>query len=198
MLPPALYQLLGYPGTGKYTVARALVARLEAAGATARLIDNHYVANPIFGLLPVDGVTPLPPEVWARVRGVRAEVLATIEALSPPEWSFVFTNYWQDTESHAVALAHLEELAAKRGNLLVPVMLTVDRDELLRRVVRPDRAARLKLVDPEGALRCLDEQLLTPTTPASLTLDITDLSPTEAADRILDHTRAQADPRPHR
>ena len=44
--PPAIYQLLGYPGTGKYTVARALVDQLEAGGATVRLIDNHLVANP--------------------------------------------------------------------------------------------------------------------------------------------------------
>jgi len=82
--PAAIYQLLGYPGTGKYTVARALMRQLEHVRVEARLIDNQFIANTTFELVPVDGVAPLPPDVWERVRGVRNEILRRVEAPQPP------------------------------------------------------------------------------------------------------------------
>ena len=60
------------------------------------MLDNHHTSNVIFAALNVDGVTPLPPEVWDRVREVREALLRTIEELSPPDWSFVFTNVLTD------------------------------------------------------------------------------------------------------
>ena len=60
------------------------------------MVDNHHTSNVIFAGLNVDGVTPLPPEVWDRVREVREALLRTIEELSPPDWSFVFTNVLTD------------------------------------------------------------------------------------------------------
>lgn len=192
-MPPAVYQLLGYPGTGKYTVGRALVARLEELGATARLVDNHAISNLILGVVPTDGRTPPPPEVWERAGRVRVEVIAAIEQLSPPSWSFVFTNYWQDTEAHAIALARMEELARNRGSHFVPVVLTCDPDEVVRRVVRPERAERKKLIDPAGARACLAQDLLVPLSTTSLTVDVTSISPAEAAVLITEHTRSLAD-----
>jgi adenylylsulfate kinase-like enzyme len=42
---PAVYQLLGFPGTGKYTVAQAIVGQLADRGEPAALLDNHATAN---------------------------------------------------------------------------------------------------------------------------------------------------------
>jgi Mrp family chromosome partitioning ATPase len=87
-----LYLLAGLPGTGKYTIALALAALLSDQGQVVRVVDNHYLANPIFGLIDEDGVTPLPPDVRLRVRDVREAVTQTIEQISPRDWTVIFTH----------------------------------------------------------------------------------------------------------
>ena len=79
--------LVGFAGTGKLTIARAF-ARLVGA----KVVDNHWINNPIFGLIDSDGVTPLPDEVWAQVAKVREAVLETIATLAKPETNFVLTH----------------------------------------------------------------------------------------------------------
>ena len=71
-------QLLGYPGTGKYTVAKELVRAMEADGRPARLLDNHASGNLILSLVP----TPthgIPDAVMDRIIEVRDAVLTTLE-----------------------------------------------------------------------------------------------------------------------
>src|SRR3954468_10185542 len=89
---PAIVHLVGFPGAGKYTVAKALVRAGADSGQHYVLIDNHYTTNVIFGVMEVDGIRPVPPTVWARVDGAREAVFKAIVEFSPPEWSFVFTN----------------------------------------------------------------------------------------------------------
>ena len=52
--------LLGFAGTGKLTIARAF-----ARSVGAEVVDNHWINNPIFGLIDADGVSPLPDAVWS-------------------------------------------------------------------------------------------------------------------------------------
>src|ERR1700694_1840264 len=78
--------LIGFAGTGKYTIGRELCERTGA-----KLIDNHLINNPGFTVVNADGVTPLPAKVWDRVKEIRATVYRAIRELSPPEMSFVFT-----------------------------------------------------------------------------------------------------------
>ena len=87
-----VYLLVGLAGVGKYTIALALERSLGARGDEVRLVDNHYTCNPIFGLIAQDGITPLPPTVLDRVGEIRETVARTIEAVSPTDWSFIFTH----------------------------------------------------------------------------------------------------------
>jgi len=116
--------------------------------------------------------------------------MATIEQFTPPSWSLVFTNHWVDVEPATAGLAEVVALAERRGSAFVPVLLTCDPDEILRRVVRPERAARHKLVDPAGARALLAERLLRP--PGTLALDVTDLAPADAAARIVAYAATEA------
>lgn len=50
--------LLGFPGVGKLTIAREL-----GMARPARVIDNHWINNPILGLLADDGRSKLPEAV---------------------------------------------------------------------------------------------------------------------------------------
>jgi hypothetical protein len=58
-LENTLFYLIGFAGVSKYTVAKAL-----AALTGARVVDNHTINNPIFGLIEQEGVKPLPPEIF--------------------------------------------------------------------------------------------------------------------------------------
>ena len=177
-----IYHLIGPPAVGKYTIGKELAAR-----SGARLVDNHSVANVLFNLLDQDGVTPLPDAIWPLVGQVRAAVIETLLTVSPPDLSFVFTNFMrgEDEREYAVFL-EMVAVAEARQSVFVPVLLRCDPDEIVRRIVGDDRKQRLKLVDPVlGRRFATDVPLFRTDHPNALELDVTGISPTAAVDTIL-------------
>jgi adenylate kinase family enzyme len=180
----AVVQLLGYPGTGKYTVARELVRQMEAAGRSSRLLDNHASANLVLSLVPTP-TSGIPDDVMDRIVQVREAVLATLETLTPRDWSIVFTNFPPDA-ARARALDRHRELAERRGSSFLPVLLECDPDEVLRRVVDAERAERHKLVDPARMAEILADPVPLPPWDRVHRLDVTSRPPAEAARAILE------------
>jgi hypothetical protein len=115
---------------------------------------------------------------------MNAVVLKTIEQLSPHQWSFVFTHHLVDEHANRKYFNRLEVLAASREAAFVPVTLTCEPEELLRRVVQPERRGR-KLVDPERARAYLSQAMLRPDSDNAMTLDVTSLAPADAAAAII-------------
>ena len=188
-MKPTIIHLIGPPGVGKYTIGKE-VARLTGA----RLVDNHAIANVIFNLIEVDGVTPLPREVWTYVGAVRRAMLDTLMNLSPRHLSFVFTNFIRGDDP--VEYAVFEEFVAVaevRGSTYVPVALSCDTPELLTRIVRQDRSDRMKLVDPVLGRKYKEETapFATPH-PNFLRLDVTAIPPAESARRIVEWAESRS------
>jgi hypothetical protein len=184
---PAIFHLLGLPGVGKFTIASRLVDTLDAAGETARLIDNHLTADAVVCLVP----EPFPGgrmdlDVLEGVGRVREVVFDLIERISPPSWSFVLTNFVAPHDSLA-GFSRIRQLAERRQSTYVPVHLECDVEEGLRRVVRPDRAVRSKLRDAQLARELYDRGPLIPEWPDLFRLDVTRLAPEESAARIIGH-----------
>ncbi len=76
-------------------------------------------------------------------------------------------------------------MAHLRGSLFVPVRLLITEKEHLKRMVRPERRARWKSIDP---LDVYDKTpLLTITHPNFLELDVSDLSAHDVAKVIMNH-----------
>lgn len=187
-MTPAIFLLFGYPATGKRTIARELDRLIRDRGGESRLVDNHYVNNPVFNLIQADGITPLPRAAWARVAEVRNALAETIETLSPRDWSFIFTNHLVDEEEDREWFGRLEQIARARGNRFVPVRLLCELEELVQRVQAPDRPGLKKLIDPDWLRQHYGQpEVFDPGHPAMLTLDVTDLVPEEAAHEILEH-----------
>lgn len=176
--------LIGFAGTGKYTIARELC---KLTGA--KLIDNHLINNPVFSVVDQDGIKPLDEGVWDKVKAVRAIVYESIRELSPPQMSFVFTiELFESSPGDQRAFIDLKELAAARRGLFVPVRLICEVEELCRRIVDPARAQKLKLRNPEAARRkAARETVLDSTHPQALTIDVTSKTPSETAEIILRH-----------
>jgi hypothetical protein len=175
---PAIILVLGYPGTGKFTVAKGLVSALSTGEAPIKLIDNHVAANILFDLIAeADGRSVLPPAVLDNVREINLVIARTIDELSPPDWSFVLTHHLRDNDRNRSYIVQLRTIAERRGSLFLPVVLTCEREVLARRVSQPERRTRNKLIEPSIALNIIEGGMLIPD--GALTIDITSRDPAE-------------------
>jgi len=174
--------LIGFAGTGKYTIGRELA---DLTGA--KLIHNHLINNSLFTAINADGVTPLPKGIWPKILKIRQVVYEVIRELSPPDLSFIFTVQLIEGDPLDVqAFADLVELAAARQALLVPVRLVCEVDELCRRVVNPSRAAMLKQISADSTRKTVaNKSVLSPQHPNLQTLDVSHMSARESATVIL-------------
>lgn len=175
---PAIILVLGYPGTGKFTVAKRLVSALSTGEAPIKLIDNHVAANILFDLIAeADGRSVLPPAVLDNVREINLVIARTIDELSPPDWSFVLTHHLRDNDRNHSYIVRLRTIAERRGSLFLPVVLTCEREVLAQRVSQPERRTHNKLIEPSIALNIIEGGMLIPD--GSLTIDITSRDPAE-------------------
>lgn len=187
MRAPAIVHLIGFPAAGKLTIARALAELTSGSDRHFVVLDNHHAANVIFAALDLDGLKPVPPAVWDRVREVSQVLLRTVEELSPPAWSFVFTNVLIDDKSTERGYVdRLAGLARRTDRTFLPVLLRCDPAALTARVANPDRRDRLKWTDPAAVAdfvqthRLIDLSDLDP-----LTIDTSSTDPADAARLIL-------------
>ena len=173
--------LLGHEGVGKYTIGKEL-----AALTGAKLVDNHSINNPIFSVIHTDGKNTLPSGVWHRVRQIRAAVFETIATISPPEYSFIFTNASTGRPKDIVVYNQILEVATLRSSLFVVVRLACDTEEITKRIVRDDRKARYKSTDALAAkYRSENEQVYNPPHEHVFNLDVSILSPEDTAKAIV-------------
>ena len=176
--------LLGYPGTGKHTIGKEICRQ----NSRFRLIDNHLINTPIFSIINADGVTPLPLKVWENVGKIWDAVLDTLVNVTPPDFSFVLTNALFDSEGDRAWFKEIEAMAKTRNAKFVPVLLRVSVEEHQKRIVQPERKKRIKETDPKSPARyALLNNLYVPDHPNLLTLDVSDMPPSESAQIILNY-----------
>ena len=189
--PSFVVALIGYPGVGKLTVARALQEITEAEGATTLVVDNHWINNPIFGLVDQDGVSPMPDAVWEQVGVVTGAVFTTLETVTPRAWNVVLTAYL-DGKSDGGWLPAVRRIADVRQAVFLPVRLTCSTEENVRRIVDPERRRRMKSVDPEEPIRLAAAGASFDPGGDSITIDVTDTEPSMAARTVLDVVRRRS------
>ena len=181
--------LLGYPGTGKFTIGKE-ICRLNPY---FRLVDNHLINNPIFSIIKADGVTPLPVNVWENVEKIWRVVLDTMVNVSPSDFSFVLTNVLFDGEGDKAWFEKMAQVAMARNAKFVPVLLRISVEEHEKRIDQPDRKLRMKETDPASPKRyALLDNIYVPNHGNLLTLDVSNMSAEEAAVTILNYSNQAA------
>lgn len=167
--------LNGYPGVGKLTIGEELISQISG-----RLLDIHSVYNVAFAL--AEFKSPEFIEAVEKIESVAHDLILKLPSEIPVVLTTVLagTSDWGDAEWKRIV-----RLGDERGPLLV-VHIHCDLEENIRRIEAAGRAAKRKPRDAEMARRNhahgkvlagIDEANL-------LRLDVTDLSPTEAATNI--------------
>ena len=176
--------LTGFPGVGKLTTALAIKAETERAGGRVLVVDNHWINNPILGLIDQDGVTPLPDGVWEQVGVVAGAVFNTLEQHTPLSWNVILTAYL-DGHTDTGWLPAVERIATTRQATFLPVRLVCDVDENVRRITEQQRRDRMKSIDPDEPRRLAALGAPYDLGEGSLTIDTTRGSPEDTAKVIL-------------
>jgi len=170
-----LIHINSWPGAGKKTIGKLLASRLKA-----RFLHNHHILDLVDACC--DRSDARWQSLYERVRGATYEALAC----RPPGEPLVMTNAMARAEVRV--WAEICELAARHGDVLVPVVLTLDAEENRKRLMDPNRGgSKLKSTPILDSLRSQCELLVPADIAASLVLDVSELSPEDAAARIEAH-----------
>ncbi len=175
--------LIGHAGTGKYTIAKELCKHIDA-----KLVDNHYINNPVFNLLEMTD-EELPEKVWDLTDRVKSIIFETIAELSPKHYNFIMTNVlYEDEARDHKNFYKLMELAEDRSSTFVPVLLDISEEALVKRRTDKGRKERLKDTSAENARReYAEKEILAFEHDNRFDIDVSDIPPDETAAKILEH-----------
>ncbi|KAM0233528.1 hypothetical protein ACHAP5_010403 [Fusarium lateritium] len=182
-MPLPIIHINGFPGTGKLTIARKLVALL--ASYNGKLVHNHLLIDPAGAILPRTSVDYQPLR-----RAIRAAVFDTLATSQDTFDSvFVFTDFQSDSDIGSAVMAEYHTMAARRGCVFIPIIVTCSKEENLRRLSSLDRSQHEKLTDVELVARMRDTSVIhhSPEDRFRMELDLTDLDGDTAAFRIHKH-----------
>ena len=179
--------LVGFSGSGKYSIAKE-ICRIT----NARLVDNHLINNPVFSLIRIDGKTPFPDAIWNKTKAIRRIVIDTITENAPPEFSFIFTNeLFADSLSCQEIFSEITHLASIRSSKFIPIRILCDEGELCHRIQSLDREKHFKETSVKNLkLKLRAKKLLAIKHPHLLDLNVTQLTPLEAAGLIISHANS--------
>ncbi len=173
--------LNGYPGVGKLTIARALS---ETIGG--RLVDIHTLYNLAFAL--TEFRSPAFRETVRRVEAIADDLIDDL----PAGEGVIFTTVLTGKGEWAMEEWKRFERRGCKRSPLVMVHLYCDLEENVRRIQSPERVGKGKLQSPDVARRNHGNQetLIGGDLPNLLELDVTALSPEQAAERIAAYCNA--------
>lgn len=182
-MPLPIIHINGFPGIGKLTIARKLVALL--APHNGKLIHNHLLIDPAGAVLPRSSADYQPLR-----RAIRDAVFNTL-AVSPDAFDsvYVFTDFQSDDDVGRAVMAEYRAMAARRGCTFVPVTVTCGREENLRRLASSKRALHGKLTSAEvvSGIRANTVIHQSRRDLFGMELDLTDLDADVAARKIYEH-----------
>lgn len=172
--PPRHVLLYGPPAAGKQTVGRLL-----AASTGFWLLHNHLSIDVVRHLFEFGA-----PGFWATVQDVRLTMVARAAEYGV---DIISTYVFSPKEERSYVDA-IHGAIADAGGETYRVQLRPSLEALASRAREPSRLASSKLCDPARILAAVEEMdLYAPIEPMDLSIDNSDLSPDDVAERIRQH-----------
>jgi len=193
--------LNGFPGTGKLTIARKLVEKINTGAekdepnngsgsqTRAKLVHNHLLIDPAGAVL--DRTQPGYQQLRKAIR--EAVFTSLVNEKSTYETIYVFTDWQSGDDVGSGVCEDFQTMAKARGSLFIPILITCDEKENVRRIQGAGRAVlSTKVTDPGILLQWRQEVNPPPVYQfrdhkARLEVDVTSLSAEQAAEVILKH-----------
>ncbi len=169
--------LIGLPGIGKLTVARALADKHPEF----KLVDVHSFTNVV---LTLNRDFHHPRNQYYR-RKIKQLVLDMMSDLCPINESFILTNAL--TKQSAIVYEENLDMANRRSAAFVPVVLTSDADVIKQRITSSEREKNHKTTSVDELNRWISMGTHEFDHPNRLDIDNTNLSPDAVADIITKH-----------
>lgn len=187
--------IIGFPGVGKYTVAQELEKKIP----NCKVIDNHYINNPLFNLISDEmRQKQIPSGFWANTMKIWDAVLEVVRDYSPREYNFILTGFCVNEQEDIDFFNRQVEIVNHRGGTFLPVVLTCDDSVYKQRALDPKRNERKKLTkwDMLEKLKA-GKEIFIPDHPNLLQIETTALSPAQTADIILQRAQELIKTRQH-
>lgn len=181
MFDNCIIYLIGFRGTGKYTIAKNLQKKYPF-----RLVDNHLINNPIFMLHDVnEGITS---NMWRDVDQIRKVVFKHIKNENVPSASFIFTNELiEEDDGDKDIYKKVYSIAKDRKAKFFPIRLNCDLKELEKRIQSAERKKKFKDTSLVNIKKLYSQStLLNPKHKNLIDIDITPMSANKSSQKILE------------
>ncbi|KAF9770626.1 hypothetical protein IL306_011810 [Fusarium sp. DS 682] len=179
---PCFIYLNGYPGIGKFTIAKELQQLLS----NSKVYHNHFLIDPVDAI--VDRTSPGYQEMRTGLRRYVLNEIATSVYTKDTTW--IFTDAREDSPVGEIGAKDYQAAAKKRRVPFLSIVLECEMEENIRRAINITRGQTVsaKLTD-EKVLRAVlqNEEIYRFGSETELVLDVTKLSAKEAAQRIQEH-----------
>lgn len=190
-IQPCVVLLNGFPGVGKFTIAKALQTALPSH-IPNRLIDNHLVID------LTEAIEPGRTEGHYQLRKrIRRESFSGLKALEDKKMVIIMTTCFSDTPIEIERYEEHADIARARGVPLFAINLVCDLSANKARLCSDERkagriAGKMKLVDGDALEKIRGKYVLLDPTKTERTglqtfhleLDISNMSAEEAMERI--------------
>ncbi|KAL8736683.1 MAG: hypothetical protein Q9166_000049 [cf. Caloplaca sp. 2 TL-2023] len=177
MAPPFVY-INGYPGVGKYTIAKELMKILP----NAKLLDNHLLIDPVAAVY--DRSMPEYQGLRTLVRQGILNVIATSHSLKDVTW--IFTDSQSSDEIGRAAVGDYIHAAKTRGSPLISIVLSCCAEENVLRLGAQSRR-KSKLDDADVLLEIREtEDIYHFGGETELEIDITKMPIYQAAQKMFE------------
>lgn len=184
---PFIY-INGYAGVGKFTIAKYLLPLLPRP---AKFFDNHLLIDPVAALLDRTS-----SEYQPLRESVRKLFLSTISnSAELKNTAIVFTDQQSSSQLGSSVAREYEKAAKERCCRFLSIRIECNEEEHIRRATSPERKdSRMTKLTDESLLRRMreTEDVFSFGGEDELTIDVTDLAPEDAAQRIYTFLRKRA------
>lgn len=172
--------LIGYKGVGKKAIAKE-ISKLTGI----KIIDDNLVYELISKIINKND--SINKKIMKYINMIREVLLDSIVDICRMQQSFIIMDELFSTNyEHKKLYDKVEMIAKRRGHIFIPIKLICEIDVLIERCISAEHNLIFDDMDKKSAYNnCLSNSLINIRNPNLLTLDTTNLSPLESAQRIV-------------